>query len=418
MSHTTIDVHSLRGGRAWEPGRELRAGDLGRGKEFVENLWKTGVENDKSRGARQLRMLPRWAGGSKVVKTDAKPVGKAYQWRSRDGGAGGKGSVAGGWFTRTLALEWGLMNSRLPGAWSQGQCVGQGWWDRFDQETRMTSSVCRKQRSGLRWAQRVAAVLVVMMGAVLWAQPGGPGAPAAETKTPVAKAAPVATEAAAAVPGIDPATGKLPTFAELFNTSPVINGIIGMLSVIALLLFVYFLLTINTRSMMPAMFLDEVTKLAIAGRYEEAANFCRNQRNIFSASILQRCFENADKEPSHLLSVIESEGQRRADLVWNRISYLMDLSSLAPMLGLLGTVLGMLYAFFGLNTTAAGVGSKVLAQSIGGAMTATFMGLAVAIVTVIFHSIIKSRTIATLADVEHVVHSIADHITRKPGGAR
>lgn len=243
-----------------------------------------------------------------------------------------------------------------------------------------------------------------------------PTAPTAgKTAEPVAAPAPAASTTSPVPEG-----ATLPSLQFLFNTSPIINGVIIALSVITLLLFVYFMLTINIRAMLPPLFLDEVTKLAIARRYDEAADFCRSQQSLFAASILQRAFENVDKDPSHLLTVIEAEGKRRADLVWNRISYLIDMSSLAPMLGLLGTVLGMLEAFFGLNASPAGggVGSKVLASSIGGAMTATFLGLTVAVLATVFHSIIKSRAVATLAEVELIVHSIADHVHRpdRPAG--
>ena len=95
-----------------------------------------------------------------------------------------------------------------------------------------------------------------------------------------------------------------------------------------------------------------------------------------------------------------------------RISYLIDLSVVAPMLGLLGTVLGMLEAFFVLPKESASVTSKNLAAAIGGAMTATFFGLVVAIMAVVFHSIIKSRTLRALSESEQVVHSIADYIKR------
>ncbi len=262
------------------------------------------------------------------------------------------------------------------------------------------------------------------------AKPGDPAAKPAlvPTPAPAPAPAPAPTPAPTAVPvrPADPAASPvpegatLPSLQFLFNTSPIINGVIIALSVVTLLLFVYFLLTINIRAMLPPLFLDEVTKLAIARRYDEAADFCRSQQSLFAASILQRAFENVDKDPSHLLTVIEAEGKRRADLVWTRVSYLMEMSSLAPMLGLLGTVLGMLEAFFGLNASPAGggVGSKVLASSIGGAMTATFLGLTVAVLATVFHSIIKSRAVATLAEVELIVHSIADHVHRpdRPSG--
>jgi len=216
----------------------------------------------------------------------------------------------------------------------------------------------------------------------------------------------------AAQPARTTTSGELPTLKEFFGYSPVINGIITALSVVAVVMFVYFMLTINTRTFAPPGFIDDVTKLAVSKQYEQAAHLCRNNRAIFTASILQRCFENARHDAGHLMNIIENEGQRRAGLIWNRISYLIDLSVVAPMLGLLGTVLGMLEAFFVLPKESASVTSKSLAYAIGGAMTATFFGLVVAIMAVVFHSIIKSRTLRALSESEQVVHSIADYIKR------
>ena len=122
--------------------------------------------------------------------------------------------------------------------------------------------------------------------------------------------------------------------------------------------------------------------------------------------------ENADKDHATLLSIVDAEGRRRAELVWNRISVLLDISNIAPMLGLLGTVLGLIQAFFVLPHQATSLNSAALANAIGGAMSATFFGLIVAIVCVVFHSILKARATRSLAEVERVVHSIADHMKR------
>jgi biopolymer transport protein ExbB len=246
-----------------------------------------------------------------------------------------------------------------------------------------------------------AAALVLVAGAVLWAQ--GAGAPGA-----AASPGTVTTLTGTA----SPIREEMPSLAYLYMTSPYINTIIVCLSVILLVMFVYYLLTITTGALAPQTFVDDVTKLAVGKQFEQAAVLCRNNRQIFAASILQRCFENANRDATHLMNIIDTEGDRRAGILWNRISYLMDLSAIAPMLGLLGTVLGMLQAFFGINRESASVSSKVLAQSIGGAMTATFFGLIVAILAVVFHSIIKSRALRALSDTEQIVHSITDYIKR------
>jgi len=213
-------------------------------------------------------------------------------------------------------------------------------------------------------------------------------------------------------PQIDQTTGNLPTLIELFNTSPIINGIIAVLSALALLFFLYFLLTINTASIAPATFVDDVNKLVLARKYDEAATLCRNHRRVFVAAIIQRCVENAGKQHSVIMDMLDAEGRRQSDIIWNRISYLADISNVAPMLGLLGTVVGMIQAFFGMQFESLSAESKALTNSIGAAMTTTMFGLIVAILALVFYSIIKSRATKVLSSAEQIVHSVADHIKR------
>ncbi|MEM9753560.1 MAG: MotA/TolQ/ExbB proton channel family protein [Planctomycetota bacterium] len=200
--------------------------------------------------------------------------------------------------------------------------------------------------------------------------------------------------------------------AELFMFSPVINGCIAGLSVIALGMFLWLLLTVNARAMAPRDFLDEVTRLVVRGELEKASDLCRRARGVWVGPIVQRCVENAGQGHSVVLEMVQSEGRRAADVVWNRVSYLADISNIAPMLGLLGTVIGMITAFFGLERETGSINAAVLSRGVGQAMTTTMFGLFVAIGALVMYSIIKARATRTLAEAERAVNTIADHLQR------
>ena len=112
------------------------------------------------------------------------------------------------------------------------------------------------------------------------------------------------------------------------------------------------------------------------------------------------------------MDMMDSEGKRRADILWNRISYLADIANVAPMLGLLGTVLGMINAFFAMKFESLSASSSALSTSIGAAMATTMFGLIVAIIATFCYSIVKSRLTRSLASAEEVVHSLTDHMKR------
>jgi biopolymer transport protein ExbB len=274
----------------------------------------------------------------------------------------------------------------------------------------------RVQPGGL--AVSVCALVLVGAGWVMAQQPAPTGSAPAPASAPgsapasTPAAAPAAPKATAPAAGVNTATGELPTFWYLFNTSPIINSIILGLSVVATLLFIYFISTITPGSLAPQSFVDDVTKLVINNQYKDAADVCRSRHSLFIASIVQRCVENAGKEHSVIMEMLDAEGRRRADIMWNRISYLADVSNVAPMLGLLGTVVGMMKAFFTAQYQSLTVSSSVLTQGIAQAMSTTMYGLVVAIGALVFYSIVKSRATKSLAEAEHAVHSIADHIKR------
>lgn len=206
-------------------------------------------------------------------------------------------------------------------------------------------------------------------------------------------------------------------FKQLFMFSPVINGMIVGLSVLGLLFFLYFMLSINRRTFAPPRFVDEVVKLVVRGDYERAGDVCRRSRGVFAASIVQRCIENNTQNHSVMLDMIDTEGRRQADIIWNRVSYLADISNIAPMLGLLGTVLGMIKAFYGLEHETGGIDAIALSKGVGEAMATTLFGLSVGILTLVLYSLVKARATRTLADAEQAVHMIADHLKRDGGAS-
>ena len=216
--------------------------------------------------------------------------------------------------------------------------------------------------------------------------------------------------------GIDPDTGALPTVLELFNFSPVINGIIVALSILAVLLAVFFLLTIHSRAIAPPDFVEEITKLAVRGKHEAAADLCRAHRRVFIATVIQRFMDNPEADASVVIDMIDTEGKRRADVLWNRVSYLADIANVAPMLGLLGTVLGMIKAFFTAQYQSLDASASALTSGIAQAMSTTMFGLGVGILALALYTVVKGRATRTLADAEAAVHAVADHVIRGGGG--
>jgi biopolymer transport protein ExbB len=204
----------------------------------------------------------------------------------------------------------------------------------------------------------------------------------------------------------------VPNMLELFQTSPYINMTLLVLSVLTLIMFLYLMLSFSLGAFNPTRFVDDVTKLILSGQFDRAIHLCQNHGHVFGSSIIQRVIENRNKDHGVLMAILDAEGRRRSELIWNRLGYLAEIANVAPMLGLLGTVIGMIKVFFTLTTRTAGEKAAELSAGIAEAMGTTMFGLIVAILAGICYTIAKTRATRALVEAEQVCHTVADHTHR------
>ena len=111
-----------------------------------------------------------------------------------------------------------------------------------------------------------------------------------------------------------------------------------------------------------------------------------------------------------MIDSMKSEGKRASTAFWQRLSLLNDIVVIAPMLGLLGTVIGMFYAFYDVNRSIESI--NALFDGLGIAVGTTVMGLFVAILAMIFHASLKYRVVKTLSLVENEALTLTALIRR------
>jgi len=96
-----------------------------------------------------------------------------------------------------------------------------------------------------------------------------------------------------------------------------------------------------------------------------------------------------------------AEGARIAQRAMAAVDWLADIAAIAPLVGLLGTVLGMFTAFGGIAAdVAAGAKPVVLAQGVSQAIVTTIFGLAVAIPALVCYAFFRRRVQTRIAELE------------------
>jgi biopolymer transport protein ExbB len=185
---------------------------------------------------------------------------------------------------------------------------------------------------------------------------------------------------------------------EIFSSSPMIYSILIVLSIAAVSIWLYCLFTFREKNNMSSQVIKDVKTYLLNKEYEKAINYCNCQGHLF-ASIISSALGVRSHGPQFVAETMKSEGQRFSTKFWQKINLLNDIVIIAPMLGLLGTVIGMFYAFYDINRSIDSI--SALFDGLGIAIGTTVAGLIVAILAMIFHATLKYRLVRMLNTVEN-----------------
>jgi biopolymer transport protein ExbB len=216
-----------------------------------------------------------------------------------------------------------------------------------------------------------------------------------------ATAAPAAVAAAAALPE---ATSKQLNFVEIVYAGGIMMYPLALLSMIGVVLILIYLLTIRRNAVVSDRFMDAAEAMIRKRDYLGLIAYCHRQ-NECMARVTQKTLDFMTKYPmasfGGVREVAEAEGSRQAGLLSSRITYLADIGAIAPMVGLLGTVLGMIKSFLQISSgDVAGVRQMELAEGVSEALITTAAGLMIGIPALVFYSLFRGRVQKYIAELE------------------
>lgn len=179
---------------------------------------------------------------------------------------------------------------------------------------------------------------------------------------------------------------------------------LGALSFVGVILIVVYMLSLRQGAVVTLRFMDVAESMLRKQDYLGLAAVC-NRSGQSVAAVMQRAMDFIGRNPaasvSEVREVAQAEGTRQASMMTQRISYLADVGSIAPMVGLLGTVLGMIEAF---ETLSGGsfVGAKTmnLANGVAQALITTAAGLFIGIPALAFYSYFRGKVQKLISELE------------------
>jgi biopolymer transport protein ExbB len=171
------------------------------------------------------------------------------------------------------------------------------------------------------------------------------------------------------------------------------------LSFIALVGSLYLLLTVTVRREVPKKLVKRAQTQITAGDLRGAYQMCADRDELL-AHVLAAGLKMARHDRFVIQGAMESEGSRRATALAQRIAWLNHIGILAPLLGLLGTVWGMMQAFVAISADIAQVQAIGMAAGVSKAMITTAGGLLLAIPCLAIHYHLRGRVVRIIAAVE------------------
>jgi biopolymer transport protein ExbB len=190
---------------------------------------------------------------------------------------------------------------------------------------------------------------------------------------------------------------------------------LGLLSLVAVTIILERLWVLRRANYLKDSMISTLGQLIAGREFDRALDYCRRKPGPFT-DLVAAMIENREAPYDELKEILEDVGRRELVGLQRGLPALATIVAGSPLLGLLGTVLGMINIFKVVAGSAAGI-TEQLSAGISQALITTATGLIIAIPALFVHSFLEARAVAILADIEAQLLDFL-HLVRRPRPAR
>ena len=189
-----------------------------------------------------------------------------------------------------------------------------------------------------------------------------------------------------------------------------------LLSILAVYLVVDQALALRKKELVPADVVENVRQLLAQGKLKEADQTCRDRPCPLSF-VLQSGISEIEYGWPAVEKAIEDSTAEQAARLYRKLEYLSVIGNIAPMLGLLGTVTGMILAFRQVALSQGTAGAGDLAAGIYSALVTTVAGLVIAIPALGAFAIFRNKIDEIISDTAYSAQHVFGSVRRRMPGA-
>lgn len=212
------------------------------------------------------------------------------------------------------------------------------------------------------------------------------------------------------IAGEGAAESKAPSVRELIQAGGFVGYVIVALSLTMVALVVEHVLSLRRKTIMPPGLAEEVHGLIGEQKFQQAQQSCRMNPS-YLGRVLGAGLSEVSLGYGSVEKAMEDTGVEQSSRLFRKIEYLSVIGTLAPMLGLLGTVWGMILAFVEFESKANPQVSE-LAPGIYKALITTLLGLGVAVPALAAFAIFRNRIDELVAEASLLAEQVFSDFKR------
>ncbi len=186
---------------------------------------------------------------------------------------------------------------------------------------------------------------------------------------------------------------------------------LGILSMVAFAIIIDRLWTLRRSNYLQDARIETLSGLLAGNNFRGATEYCRRYPGPFT-ELVAALVENRNAPYDELKEILEDTGRLQLMGLQRGLPALATIVAGAPLLGLLGTVIGMIKIFAVVATAGSGI-TEALSAGISQALITTATGLVIAIPALFTHSYLESRAVGILSEIESQIldflHLVREH---------
>ncbi len=246
-------------------------------------------------------------------------------------------------------------------------------------------------------SRRAAVLMMALLAAFAWSSAAIPAPARAQQDEAPAADAPAA-EAPAAAPAADAGAGAAAAAAPkpksflwyAVESSGLIGLILLGLSIYLVAVVIRLFMEFRVNEAVPPALVEKLEATIKEKKFQEAYDACRED-NSYLAKLVRTGVANLPISRAEAKEAMNATSEEVLVTMESKISYLAVVGTLGPMLGLLGTVWGMIMAFQNISTTGAQPRPDLLAGNIATALFTTLEGIILAVPAIFFFAFFRNR---------------------------